>query len=164
MYQEITATLQQMKQPSAAQKFMDDQAMQASQWLAGGDYRNTPNNMFLSLEDPAVENERRRTMLDSLGSGVTALAENGANSTALALNKDYLNDKWARDSAANYQDQISQASQRTLGALGASADASLNRQNSLLQGQMGALSKAPKTSSIWGDLIRGGISMASSFI
>jgi hypothetical protein len=165
LFAEITASLNALKQPSAAQSYLDTQALEAGKFLESGDYRNTPKNAFFSIEDPAVENQRRRVMMDSLGSGTTALASNSANSpnsTALSLNRQYLDDKWSRDSAANYQNQVADASQRITGAVQNSANSTLQRQNAILNGQMGALQVAPRRSSLWGDLLRGGLSIGGS--
>lgn len=164
LFADITATLNQMKQPSAAQQFLDNQAMEAANWVSRGDYRTRPNNAFFSIEDPTIANQQRKVMLDSVGDGVSALANGTADSTALALNKDYLNDKWARDSAANYQDQVSDFANRATGALGGSANAEAQRQSNLLSGQLSAMQVAPKKTSLFSSLIKGGISLAGNYL
>jgi hypothetical protein len=164
LFAQITASLDKMNTPSAAQSFLDTQAMAAGNWIAGGDYRTRPSNAFIAIEDPAVENDRRRMMMDSAGSGTSALASGGADPTAIALNSQYLNDRWARDSAANYQNQVAGVADRATGAVANSANSAFQRQSAVLQGQMGAMGVAPKKSNLFGQILQGGLQVASAFL
>lgn len=86
-------------------------------WIKKGDYTQRPKNLFFNAMDPAERQRKRELMMNAGPQGVAALGQ-GANPNLLALNRQNLQDEWARDTAGQYEQDVAQAGQRASGILG----------------------------------------------
>lgn len=86
-------------------------------WIKKGDYTQRPKNLFWNYADPAARQRQREMQMNAGPQGVSAFGA-GANPNLLALNKQNLHDEWARDTAGQYEQDVSQAGMRATGILG----------------------------------------------
>lgn len=133
-----TQSLATIRQPTAGEAALTSEAMGLKDWINKGDYRERPKNLFFNFADPASRDRQRRMQMNSRGQGVYALGAPDAN--LLAMEKQNLDDEWARDTAGQYESDVSQAGLRASGALGDVAGMANTR-------NLGALSA---TSGMWG--------------
>ena len=105
--------------PSAGEQALTSEATGLMDWIKGGDYTNRPKNIFLNAMDPAVRNRQRQMTANAGAQGVYALGAPDPN--LLAMNKQHLDDEWARDTSGQFEQDISQGGQRAAAALGESA-------------------------------------------
>lgn len=87
-------------------------------WIKKGDYTSRPKNLFFNYADPAARARKRELMMNSRPQGIAAIGMGSANPNLLALNRQNLQDEFERDSAAEYEQDISQAGIRASGILG----------------------------------------------
>lgn len=140
--------------------------MAAAELLKSRDYRNLnkDGNMLLNFEMPAEEQRKREILTNASKSGTFGLADNASAGKATALAGQYMQDKFARDSAQNFQNNIQRAGDTTRGVLataaGGTADANALEQQRRLAAlnSLGSLYNTQKsTNSQGGAGILGGI-------
>lgn len=142
IYSQLLAAITKLQNPESnqAQNFLTQEAMAGANFLKKGDFSQLPKGMFLDFKMPAeMVNAYKRAINVNQG-GTFALAggaggDMGGRTNAQALQSKYLSDKFARDSAQNYQDNISNAAGNIRGALAQSAGATAQNQ----MGVIGAL-------------------------
>lgn len=115
---EQTASLAAVRTPSVGEQALTTEATGLMDWIKKGDYTQRPKNLFFNFADPAARNRKRELMMNAGPQGIAALGMGSANPNLLALNRQNLNDEWARDSAAQYEQDVSQAGFRAAGMLG----------------------------------------------
>lgn len=107
-----------------AQEYLTAQALKGSKWLDKRDFRDLSQaGGFFSFEDPATQNARRRTITNANATGTFALADNAGATRGLKIQNQYLDDAFARDTAANFQQNISDAAGTVRQGLMQSSDA-----------------------------------------
>lgn len=134
---EQTKSLAAIREPSAGEAALTSEATGLTDWIKKGDYTQRPKNLFFNFADPAQRQRQREMEMNSGAQGTSALGAPSAN--LLALDKQNLNDEWARDTAGQYESDVSQGGIRAAGELGDVAQLS-NARN------LGALGS---TTSMW---------------
>lgn len=134
---EQVQSLAAVSTPTAGEAALTSEATGLTDWIKKGDYRTRPKNLFFNYSDPAARDRQRRVQMNTGAQGAAGLAAPNAN--LLALNKQHLDDEWARDTAGQYESDVSQAGIRASGMLGDVAQL----ENSREQGRLGA------TTSMW---------------
>lgn len=114
---EQAASIAAVRQPSAGEAALTSEATGLMDWIKKGDYTSRPKNLFFNAMDPAERQRKRELMMNAGPQGVAALGQ-GANPNLLALNRQNLQDEWARDTAGQYEQDVSQAGIRASGMLG----------------------------------------------
>lgn len=115
---EQAASIAAVRTPSAGEAALTSEATGLMDWIKKGDYTSRPKNLFFNYADPAARQRKRELMMNSGPQGSAALGMGGANANLLALNRQNLNDEWARDEAGQYEQDVSQAGIRASGILG----------------------------------------------
>lgn len=110
-------SLAAVRSPSVGEQALTGQATGLLDWINKGDYTTRPKNLFFNYADPAERQRKRELMMNAGAQGVAALGQ-GANPNLLALNKQNLQDQFARDTAGQYESDVSQAGTRAAGMLG----------------------------------------------
>lgn len=114
---EQATSLAAVRQPSAGEAALTGEATGLMDWIKKGDYTTRPKNLFFNAMDPAERQRKRELMMNAGPQGVAALGQ-GANPNLLALNRQNLQDEWARDTAGQYEQDVAQAGIRASGMLG----------------------------------------------
>ena len=109
-------SLATIRQPTAGEAALTSEATGLMDWVKAGDYRKRPKNLFFNYADPAERDRQRRTQMNAGGQGIYALGAPDPN--LLASQKQNLDDEWARDTAGQYEQDVSQAGIRAAGELG----------------------------------------------
>lgn len=115
---EQSASLAAVRQPSAGEAALTSEATGLMDWIHKGDYTTRPKNLFFNYADPAARARKRELMMNSAPQGTAALGMGATNPNLLAMNRQNLNDEWARDEAGQYEQDVSQAGLRATGILG----------------------------------------------
>lgn len=115
---EQATSLAAVRQPSAGEAALTSEATGLMDWIKKGDYTTRPKNLFFNYADPATRARKRELMMNSRPQGIAALGYGSANPNLLAMNRQNLQDEWARDEAAQYESDVSQAGIRAAGMLG----------------------------------------------
>lgn len=130
---EQATSLAAVRGPSVGEQALTSEATGLMDWIKKGDYTQRPKNLFFNYADPAARNRQRELQMNAGPQGISALGQ-GANANLLALNRQNLNDTWARDTAGQYESDVSQAGIRASGMLGDVA----GLENAREQGALGA--------------------------
>lgn len=118
-------------------------------WIKKGDYTQRPKNLFFNYADPAARNRKRELMMNSRPQGIAALGAGSANPNLLMLNRQNLDDEWARDSAAQYESDVAEAQARATGMLGGIAGLENQRELGALAATSGAYNTQLAKPSWW---------------
>lgn len=129
-----------VQQPDPATKALTDQAMSANSWLQAGDYRSAPKGVFFNLVDPALRQQQRQMSMNAGSQGIAALGSD--QSTLLKMNQQNIADEFDRDTAANYQAQVSGLADKTAATLGGLGSAETNKRLSVLSNLGGMYNQA----------------------
>lgn len=127
---EQKASIAAVRQPSVGEGILTDEARSMFDAIHSGDYTKRPKNIFFNFADPAQRARQREMMLNAGGQGVYALGAPDPN--LLALNRQNLNDEFARDAAGQYEQDWANAGLRATGALGDIAGLENQREGSAL--------------------------------
>jgi len=165
----MKAQIAKMQEPSQnpAQQFLTNEALSGADWLKKGDYSQKPAGMFFDFKGPAEQVEQYKKFSNVSQDGTYALADGGGRGEAQNLQKQYLNDKFARDASQNYQDNISNAAGNVRAGLGAAADAKSGldtRVMSAMQGLTGILGSMPQKTPWWQSILGPAAQIGSSLI
>lgn len=114
--QQQTQSLAAVRAPSAGEAALTSEATGLMDWIHKGDYTTRPKNVFFNFADPAQRDAARRAQMNSGAQGIQALGAPNVN--LLAMEKQNLDDQWARDTAGQYEQDVSQAGTRAAGELG----------------------------------------------
>ena len=114
---EQAASIAAVRPPSVGEQALTGEATGLMDWIKKGDYTQRPKNLFFNYADPAARQRKRELMMNAGPQGVAAFGQ-GANPNLLALNRQNLQDEWARDTAGQYESDVSQAGIRASGMLG----------------------------------------------
>lgn len=115
---EQKASLAAIRTPSVGEQALTGEATGLMDWIKAGDYTKRPKNLFFNYADPAERQRKRELMMNAGAQGVAGLGQGSANANLLALNRQNLQDHFARDTAAQYEQDVSQAGIRAAGMLG----------------------------------------------
>lgn len=135
---EQATSLAAVRQPSAGEAALTSEATGLMDWIHKGDYTQRPKNLFFNYSDPAERNRKRELMMNSGPQGTAALGMGATNPNLLAMNRQNLNDEWARDTAGQYEHDVSQAGMRASGMLGDVAGLENQREMGALAATSGA--------------------------
>lgn len=127
---EQRASLAAVRQPSAGERYLTNEATSLLDTIKAGDYTTRPKNVFFNFADPAQRKAQRDMMFNAGGQGVFALGAPDPN--LLALNKQNMDDEFARDSSAQYEQDWRDAGIRAAGMLGDVAGLENQREGSAL--------------------------------
>lgn len=122
-------------------------------WIKKGDYTQRPKNLFFNFADPAARNRKRELMMNSRPQGIAALGMGATNPNLLAMNRQNLDDEWARDTAGQYEQDVSQAGIRASGMLGDVAGLENQREMGALAATSGAYNSQLNKPSRWQTLL-----------
>lgn len=155
---------------SPAQQRLDEESMKGSDWLKSRDFRDMKNSgMFFNFDQPADQNRRRTTITNAAQGGTFGLADTNGETGATQLQSKYLADKFARDDAQNFQNNVAQGAQGVIGGLTQSSNAAAAQDARDLQGRESVLSTLgnvynnQKSGFNWGSLIGLGATVAGAF-
>lgn len=137
---QYTQAMQQAQQQDPYTKILGEQATDIATWAKGGDYSNLPKGVFASYVDPAIHKRQRDLMSNAGAQGISALAT--PNSNLLALNKQNLDDEWGRDTAQNYQGQVTNTVNAARGILGGLGSQETEKRFNILNSLGGQTSQA----------------------
>lgn len=137
---EQATSLAAVRGPSTGEAALTSEATGLMDWIKKGDYTQRPKNLFFNYADPAARQRQREMQMNAGPQGVSAFGA-GANPNLLALNKQNLQDEWARDTAGQYEQDVSQAGIRATGMLGDVA----GMENSRELGALGATTSSFNT-------------------
>ena len=151
---EQAASLAAVRQPSVGEAALTGEATGLLDWIKKGDYTSRPKNLFFNYADPAERQRKRELMMNAGSQGISALGQ-GANANLLALNKQNLNDTWARDTAGQYESDVSQAGIRAAGMLGDVAGLENQREIGALGATSGMWNTNRNQPSWWDKLVMG---------
>lgn len=173
---QVAATTEAAK-PSPAEQQREEERKAYFDWKTKGDFRTPPPSLIGMSFGP--EAERRRAMeRTALPTGSGAMGAGYASPTALALNRDYLNNVNAENDALAWQGQLQGEDiyQRTGNSAAVIAN-DMARKNFLTGGTNFGLSSAANQSqystgarintqpkSLWPALISGGLGAAGMFL
>jgi hypothetical protein len=127
LYEEL---LKQIRAMQAAPKpenkpldLMTQQAMEAAELLKSRDYNNLNKNgnMLLNFEMPAEQQRKRFLTTNAAKGGTFSLADNSGATGATKIAGQYMQDRFARDTAQNFQDNIQRAGDTTRATLATAA-------------------------------------------
>lgn len=118
-------------------------------WIKKGDYTTRPKNLFWNFADPSARARKRELMMNSRPQGIAALGYGAANPNLLALNQQNMRDEFERDSAAQYESDVSQAGIRAAGMLGDVAGLENQREMGALAATSGAYNTQISKPSWW---------------
>lgn len=135
---EQAASLAAVRTPSVGESALTNEATSLMDWIKKGDYTQRPKNLFFNYADPAARNRKRELMMNSRPQGIAALGYGSANPNLLMLNRQNLNDEWARDEAAQYESDVAGAQARATGILGNVAGLENQREGMALGATSGA--------------------------
>lgn len=99
------AALAAGKEPSAAEKQREAERQAYFAWKEKGDFRNAPPSLLGFTYGPEAQ-ARRQMEQTALPTGAGGMGAGYASPTALALNRQYLNDVNAERDALAYQQQL----------------------------------------------------------
>ena len=133
------ASLNQANQPSQYETMLGGQATGVLDWAKKGDFSSAPTGVFFNMVDPAVRQRQRELTMGAGAQG--SAASGGANPTALALDKQNRADEFAEDSAANYQQNVSNAIGSAAGVAGDLAGIDQSRRMGILNSTAGMAGK-----------------------
>lgn len=123
-------------------------------WIKKGDYTQRPKNLFFNFADPAARAHKRELMMNARPQGIAALGMGATNPNLLALNRQNLNDEWARDEAAQYESDVANAQARATGALGGIAGLENQREGLALGATTGSFNTQLNKPSWWQTLLQ----------
>lgn len=142
IYSQLLAAITKLQNPESnkAQNFLTTEAMAGADFLKKGDFSQLPKGMFFDFKMPGEMMTAYKKAINVNQGGTFALAggaggDMGGRTKAQGLQSKYLSDKFARDSAQNYQDNISNAGGNIRNSLAQAAGATTQNQ----MGVIGAL-------------------------
>lgn len=156
---EQRTSLAAVRQPSAGERYLTDEATSLLNTIRAGDYTQRPKSIFFNFADPAQRKAQRDMMFNAGGQGVFALGSPDPN--LLALNKQNLDDEFARDSAGQYEQDWRDAAVRATGMLGDVAGLENQREGSAL-GATTSMWNTRDARPRWWETIIGGARAAAS--
>lgn len=124
---------------NAPETYLVNQAMGAAKQMETGDFRTLPKNMFFNFSRPAEEMKQYQMLTNAGATGTFGLADSGGQTKATALQGEYMKDKFARDSAQNFQANVSGAADNVQNALVGASGMEAQRLGFENQRQMGIL-------------------------
>lgn len=128
---EQATSLAAVRQPSVGEAALTGEATGLLDWIKKGDYTQRPKNLFFNYADPSQRQRNRELQMNAGPQGISALGQ-GANVNLLALNRQNLNDTWARDMEGQYESDVNQAGTRAAGMLGDVASLENQREGAAL--------------------------------
>lgn len=154
----MKAEIAALKNPAnnPAQQYLTNEALAGAEFLKKGEYSSLPKGMFFDFQAPAANIDRYKKMVNVGQGGTFALGDNAGMGNAMATQKNYLSDKFARDEANNYQNNIREAAGTIRGALGGAAGAKSDNDARILQalqGMTGAIGQMPQSQSKLGSIL-----------
>jgi hypothetical protein len=159
LYAKLTAALDKQANPASnpAQEFLTNQALSGGDFISKGDFRTLPKGMYFNFEMPGEQLQKYRNAVNVGSEGSFALGDGAGAGKAMGLSKQYLVDKFARDSAQNYQNNIAQASANVNQGLQQASGYQTGQQQAVIGALQSAMQVAPKGFR-WSSLIPGAIS------
>lgn len=145
-------SLQLIDTPSVGESALTSEATGLMDAIHSGDYTKRPKNVFFNFADPAQRDNARRMQMNAGGQGVYGLGSPDVN--LLAMEKQNLDDQWARDTAGQYEQDWSQAGVRAAGALGDVAGMENSRKLARLGATTGAYNAQVNKPSWWQILLQ----------
>lgn len=101
-------------------------------------------------------------MMNARPQGIAALGMGATNPNLLAMNRQNLNDEWARDEAAQYESDVANAQSRAVGALGGIAGLENQREMGALAATSGAYNTQLNKPPWWQQLLSFGAAGAQA--
>lgn len=160
---------QQINKPAQVnepQKFLTDKAMQAAKDMETNDFSTMPKNMFFNFQRPAEQKKQYEMLANASQTGTFGLADNGGASKSTQIQTGYMKDKFARDAAQNFQDNIGAGAASVQNALGQASGAEMqrigmddNRMNGIIS-QLSNLYQFKKQANSQGGMLGGILGMA----
>ena len=166
IYNELLAQIRKMNDPAAnpAQQMLTNEALGAANWLKAGDFSQLPKGMFFDFEGPAEQLKRYNAAANVSKDGTFALGQDsgGMAGRAMDTQSKYLGDKFARDVAQNYQNNIANVRTNAMGALQQSAGATSQNQSAVVGALSNLYQSMPKGNSWLGGLLSMGGSLGAA--
>ncbi len=146
LYAKMTAAIDKMSQPQSnpAQDFLTNSAIEGANFLKGGDYRQLPKGQFFNFEMPEEQMRRYRDLTNVGSEGTFALGDNAGSGQAMGIQKQYLQDKFARDASQNYQNNVAGGADNVYQGLQQAAGAKAGNDQAIISGLQSLFQMAPK--------------------
>lgn len=174
LYNQLIAMMNEERTRKAPENkpldYITQQALAGAEKLKSRDYRSLGDdgNMFFDFQLPAEQMKARAKAFNANQTGIFGLADNAGAGAGTKLASSYLKDKFARDTAQNFQNNIQQAGANIRGGLataaGGVADANAQEMNRRLaiMNQFSDLYKFKKQANSSGGILGGILGAASS--
>lgn len=169
-YNALMAAIRNMQNPASnpAQNALTQEALAAADFFKKGDFTTLPKGYIFDFEDPVKQQEAYKKAINVGNEGVFALGAGtgGGDGAARAVDTQskYLSDKFGRDTAQNYQNNISNAGMKTREMLAQSAGANSQNQSAVIGALSSLYGTVPKGTSWLGGLLGMAGSLGSAAI
>lgn len=157
---ELSAAIASLRNPASNpyQQYLGNEALAGAEYFKKGDFSTLPKGMFFDFQMPVEQLKQYKKLANVNQGGTFALAQggNGGKSRAQQLQSQYLGDRFARDAAQNYQDNIARAADRVKGGLAQAAGERSSNQQAIISalGNMYQLQPEKKGFN-WGGILGG---------
>lgn len=168
IYSSLLAAIKNMQNPAAnpAQNALTTEALAAADFFKKGDFTSLPKGMIFDFDNPVQQRENYLKTMNAGNEGTFALGAGTGGGDGAARSADtqgkYLNDKFARDAAANYQDNVREASGRAQNMLTQAAGSTQQNQSSIVGALQNLYGAVPKGNSWLGGLLSMGGAIGSA--
>lgn len=127
IYNELLSELRKFSsgQTNPAQQQATSEALKGLNFFQKGDYRTLPTGYFFDFKTPAENIELYKRASNVSQDGLFGLGDTTGQGKQLALQRQYLGDKFGRDAAANYEQNIGRAAQGVRESLNQASGASI---------------------------------------
>lgn len=156
--------IQQMNQPSESERMLQSRAANTMNWLDSRDYRNLPTGTFIDFSTPAENMKRYETLMNASQNGTNAIGSDGG--AAGKLQQKFMQDRFARDDAANFQQNVQRMAGEATNVLGSTAGMEMQRRMGAMNavgGAYGQLASQPRQS-LWGSILGAGATIGAAAI
>jgi len=163
IFAKLTAALDKQANPAEnpAQQFLTNQALAGADFINKGDFRTLPKGQYFNFEMPEEQLKQYKEAVNVGNEGSFALGDNEGAGKSMELSKQYLIDKFARDSSLNFQNNIAQANENVNQGLQQASGYQTNQNSAVISALQGAMQVAPKGFR-WSSLLPGAISGAAN--
>lgn len=137
--------IQKMKNPeeNKAQSYLTTEALAGADWLKKGDFSSLPKGMFFDFQMPGEQLKQYNSAANATKTGTFALGagdDGGMSGRVMDTQSKYLADKFGRDTAQNYQNNIAGVGQKVQGALTQASGAKSGNDAAIMSALQGLMS------------------------
>ena len=134
VYAELMAMIKSMQDPAKnpAQQYLTNEALAGAEFLKKGEYGQLPKGMFFNFQGPAEQIKQYQKFANVGREGTFGLGDGGGMGAAMDTQSKFLGDRFARDAAQNYQNNIAGAAADIRGGLASAAGAKSSNDQAII--------------------------------